>query len=169
MKSIGTPRQWMERWRLKKRGECIARSLPEAIDVMVVVMQAGLDFQVALTHYLIYAPAGPLREEWNLVQSEIRMGTSRADALRHLRERVPEPSLQETVRSILQGIELGASLTPLLRQQSQVLRRRRAMAAEKKAAVAPLKLMLPLFLFIFPTIFIVLLGPVVLQLLREHP
>ena len=153
-------RQWNDQ---RKRVPQIASALPEAIDLLVVVMQAGLDFQVALSHYLERAPEGPLRDELGLVQTEIRMGVSRVDALRHLRDRVPEPSLRETARTIIQGIELGSSLTPILKAQAQALRRRRSILAEKRAAVAPLKLMFPLFVFIFPTIFVVLFGPVVLM------
>jgi tight adherence protein C len=153
-------RQWNDR---RKRFPRIAAGLPEAIDLLVVVMQAGLDFQVALGQYLERAPEGPLREELALVQTEIRTGVSRADALRHLRDRVPEPSLRETARTIIQGIELGSSLTPILKAQAQALRRRRSTMAEKRAAVAPLRLMFPLFVFIFPTIFVVLFGPVVLM------
>jgi tight adherence protein C len=129
-------------------------------------MQAGLDFQVALSQYLERAPAGPLREELAKLQTEIRTGCSRVDALRHLRDRVPEPGLQETARTLIQGIELGSSLTPILKAQAQALRRRRSYQAEKRAAVAPLKLMFPLFVFIFPTIFIVLFGPVYLTVMH---
>ena len=145
----------------------IASALPEAIDLLVVVMQAGLDFQVALSQYLERAPEGPLREELGIVQTEIRTGVSRVDALRHLRDRVRESSLRETARTIIQGIELGSSLTPILKAQAQALRRRRSMLAEKRAAVAPLKLMVPLFVFIFPTIFVVLFGPVVLMTMHK--
>jgi tight adherence protein C len=153
----------------RRRNAEIAAALPEAIDLLVIVMQAGLDFQVALKQYLDRAPDGALKDEFALVQAEMNLGQSRADALRHLKQRVSEPNLQETVRTILQGLELGASLTPILRMQAQVLRAKRSLEAEKRAAVAPLKLMLPLFLFIFPTIFIALLGPVVLTILKDHP
>jgi tight adherence protein C len=159
----GRIRQWNYE---RKRCPQIASALPEAIDLLVVVMQAGLDFQVALSHYLERAPQGPLREELALLQTEIRTGVSRVDALRHLRERVPEPSLRETARTIIQGLELGSSLTPILKAQAQALRKRRSYMAEKRAAVAPLKLMFPLFIFIFPTIFVVLFGPVVLMALH---
>ena len=154
----------IQKWNYeRKRSPQIAASLPEAIDLLVVVMQAGLDFQVALSQYLERAPEGALREELGIVQTEIRTGVSRVDALRHLRNRVSEPSLRETARTIIQGIELGSSLTPILKAQAQALRRRRSYMAEKRAAVAPLKLMFPLFVFIFPTLFVVLFGPVVLM------
>jgi tight adherence protein C len=158
-------RQWNED---RKRLPLIAAALPEAIDLLTLVMQAGLDFQVALAHYLDRAPTGPLREELAIVQSEIRTGVSRLDALRHLGERVPDRDLRETVRAIIQGIELGSSLTPILKAQAKALRKRRAFDAERRAAVAPLKLMFPLFVFIFPTLFVVLFGPVALTVMRGH-
>lgn len=157
----------LKNWFWKRRRlRLIPAALPEAIDLLTLVMQAGLDFQVALIHYLERAPEGPLREELATVQSEIRMGVSRIDALRHLGERVPDRDVRETVRAIIQGIELGSSLTPILRTQARALRKRRAFEAEKRAAVAPLKLMFPLFVFIFPTLFVVLFGPVVLTIMK---
>ena len=155
-------RRWLEN---RRRSHQIPRALPEALDILTLVMQAGLDFQVALAHYLDRAPHGPLWEELAKVQSEIRTGSSRVDALRHLSDRVPDKDLRETVRAIIQGIELGSSLTPILRSQAKALRKRRAFEAEKRAAVAPLKLMVPLFVFIFPTLFIVLFGPVILSVM----
>jgi len=150
----------------RKRLPQMRAALPEAIDLMTLVMQAGLDFQVALVHYLERAPQSPLREELARVQSEIRTGVSRVDALRRLSERVPDRDVRETARAIIQGIELGSSLTPILRAQARALRKRRAFEAEKRAAVAPLKLMFPLFVFIFPTLFVVLFGPVVLTVMN---
>jgi len=157
-------RQWNSD---RKRFPLIAATLPEAIDLMVLVMRAGLDFQVAMQHYLERGPAGPLRDELATMQAEVRTGTPRLDALRRLHERVREPGLQETVRTIIQGIELGSSLTPILRVQAQALRKARSYQAEKRAAVAPLQLMIPLFVFIFPTLFIVLFGPLVLSFIQN--
>jgi tight adherence protein C len=159
--------QWdaaLRQWTIdRKRLPAIAAALPEAIDLLALVMQAGLDFQVALKQYIDHAPAGPLKEELTRVHREIQLGASRVAALKNLFQRVREPALKETARSIIQGIELGSSLTPLLRAQAQALRRRRAYQAEKKAAQAPLKLLFPLLVFIFPTIFIVIFGPLALN------
>lgn len=160
-------KQRFQTWNVnRKRMPLIRAALPEAIDLLTLVMQAGLDFQVALAHYLERAPQGPLREEMALVQSEMRTGSSRVDALRHLSERVPDRDTRETAQAIIQGIELGSSLTPVLRAQAKALRKRRAFEAEKRAAVAPLKLMFPLFVFIFPTLFVVLFGPVGLTVMN---
>ncbi len=157
--------RWFERRRKLRE---IPLALPEALDLLTVVMQAGLDFQVALAHYLEHTPAGALRDELGIVQSEIRTGISRVDALKHLAARVPDVDVRETTRAIVQGIELGSSLTPILRTQAKALRKRRAFQAEKRAAIAPLKLMVPLFVFIFPTLFVILFGPVVLSILLGH-
>lgn len=162
-RALKQARQFFEE---RRRLAAIASALPEAIDLLALVMRAGLDFQVALRQYLERGPAGPLREELARLEAEMRTGTPRLEALRGLRERVREPGLQETLRTVIQGIELGSSLTPLLRSQAKALRQSRAYQAEKKAAVAPLKLMFPLFVFIFPTLFIILFGPLVLSFLK---
>jgi tight adherence protein C len=153
-------RNWNED---RRRLPQIAAVLPEALDLLVLIMLAGLDFQVALAHYLEKAPHGPLWEELSKVQMEIRMGVSRVEALRHLAARTREPGLQEMARAAVQGIELGSSLTPVLRAQARALRKRRAYQAEKRAAVAPLKLMFPLLIFIFPTVLVILFTPLYLS------
>lgn len=152
----------MQALREKRRLREIAQALPEAVDLWVVVLQAGLDFQVALQQYLSWAPEGPLKTELLRLQADIRTGVGRVEALRRLRERVPEPGLQETVQTLLQGITLGSALSPLLKRQAQALRQRRSYEAEKKAALAPLKLMFPLFVFIFPTLLMAIFGPLYL-------
>jgi tight adherence protein C len=154
----------LKHWMLeRKRNKEIRASLPEAIDLWVVVMQAGLDFQVALGHYLEKAPHHALWDELSRLQNEIRTGASRADALRSLARRTTEPNLQETARTIVQGIELGSSLGAILRTQAQALRKRRAFDAERRAAVAPLKLLFPLMIFIFPTLFVIFFAPLAIQ------
>jgi tight adherence protein C len=155
-------------WENKRKIARISSALPETIDLVALVLQAGLDFQMALAQSVIHLPCGPLRDELALVQNEIRTGASRVDALRNLARRTPSPDLREIASSILQGLELGSSLAPLLRRQARVLRTRRALEAEKRAALAPLKLLFPLFVFIFPTLFIVLFGPVVLAVMKGH-
>ncbi len=140
--------------------------LPEALDLMTVVIQAGLDFQVALARYLEFSAGGALREEFAKVQRALQTGSSRADALRALAAGASCPELRQTAKAVLQAMELGSGLTPILRAQSRLLRKKRALAAEKTAALAPLKLLFPLFVFIFPTIFVVLFGPVVLAVMK---
>ncbi len=153
----------LELWRKRKRNSAIAQQLPESLDLFVLMLQAGLDFQVALDHYLETAPRHALYEVWSTFQTELRTGVSRRDALRNLIQRNDEPTLLETARALLQGLELGSSLSPILKTQARALRQKQAFRAEKQAAVAPLKLMFPLLVFIFPTLFAILLTPLWLQ------
>jgi tight adherence protein C len=156
-------RDWNDR---RKKGRHIRQAMPEALDLLALVLQAGLDFQVALQHYVDRGTPGPLRDELAKLQTEIRVGAGRVQALRHLMERHQEPSLREMAKSVIQGLELGASLAPVLRAQAQALRYRQSCDAEKAAAQAPLKLLFPLFVFIFPTIFIILFGPMAIQYMQ---
>jgi tight adherence protein C len=155
-------------WKSRREGRAqIRRALPEAIDLLALLLQAGSDFQVALAYYVNEAPAGALREAFAFTQQEMQLGVPRVQALKNLAARWPEPSLRETVQTLTQGLELGSSLAPLLRMQAQALRRQRGFAAEKKAAQAPLQLLFPLLVFIFPTILLVLFGPLALGVM-EH-
>jgi len=88
-------RRWNQR---RKRYPQIAAALPEAIDLIALVMKAGLDFQVALNYYIDWGPRGPLHDELVLVQTEMQLGSSRVQALRNMVQRTPEPSLRETPR-----------------------------------------------------------------------
>ena len=157
-------RRLRARLRRKRYLARLALGLPDALDLWILIMQAGLDFQVAVKHYVESAAESPLRREMQLLQSEIQTGTPRVQALQNLCVRAPEPFLKETMQTIIQGIQLGSSLTPLLRSQSQSLRQKFTCQAEKRAAQAPIKMMIPLFLFIFPPILLVLIGPVLLTL-----
>lgn len=152
----------------KKRNAAIAAALPEALDLWVIVMQAGLDFQVAIAEYLRRLPGGVLGEELQAYQADLQSGHSRLEAMQHLHARVSDSSFREFTRAVMQGLELGTPLTPVLKNLAQSLRQRRSLDAERRAALAPLKLMFPLFVFIFPTLFIVLLGPVWLAVSKGH-
>jgi len=112
-------------------------------------MQAGLDFQVALSQYLDARAGRSAARGAGDRPDGNPDGVSRVDALRHLRDAFGTQFAGDRA-AIIQGIELGSSLTPILKAQAQALRRRRSYMAEKRAAVAPLKLMFPLFVFIFP-------------------
>jgi tight adherence protein C len=162
---MNNPIEQLNQWRAKqKQKKRIDAALPAALDLMALVMQAGLDFQVALQKYVQEGPAGPLKEEWTALQQELALGASRKDALKHLAQHTCSDALRETARALTQGLELGSSLAPLLKMQARSLRQKMAFAAEKKAAQAPLKLLFPLFVFIFPTILAVLIGPIIMSI-----
>lgn len=143
----------------------IQKALPDVLDLLTVSVEAGLGFDGALAK-LTEKMKGPLVEEFNRVLQEIRVGVSRRDALANLGKRCDVPDLSLFTTSLIQADQLGVSIGNVLRVQSVSMRDKRKQRAEEKAMKAPIKMMLPLVLFIFPTIFIVLLGPAVIQILK---
>jgi tight adherence protein C len=107
---------------------------------------------------------GPLTEEFGLTLNEIRIGESRQDALKKLSERADTPEISGFTRAIIQADQLGISLGRILRVQATDTRQRRQAAAEEKAMKAPIKMLFPTVLFIFPAMFLVVLGPAFLNL-----
>ena len=137
--------------------------LPDVLDLLAVSVEAGLGFDGAVTK-LTEHMEGPLVDEFALTLGEIRIGESRHEALRKMTERVPAPELAAFVRSVVQADQLGISLGRILRVQAADSRLRRQAAAEEKAMKAPIKMLFPTVLFIFPAMFLVILGPAFLNL-----
>jgi tight adherence protein C len=107
---------------------------------------------------------GPLAEEFGLTLSEMRIGESRSEALKRLGERADTPEVSSFTRSIIQADQLGTSLGRILRVQAADTRLRRQAAAEERAMKAPIKMLFPTVLFIFPAMFLVILGPAILNI-----
>jgi tight adherence protein C len=149
--------------RARTRREHVRSELPDALDLLAVSVEAGLGFDGALTK-LTEHMEGPLCEEFTLTLNEIRMGESRHDALKRLVERVPATEMAAFVRALIQADQLGISLGRILRVQAADTRLRRQAAAEEKAMKAPIKMLFPTVLFIFPCMFIVILGPALLNI-----
>lgn len=147
--------------RTRKRREEMRRELPDALDVLAVSVEAGLGFDAALARLGQYLE-GPLVEEFLLVLAELRIGESRSTALRRMADRVDIPELTSVVSSLIQAEQLGSPLGRMLRIQAEESRGRRQVAAEEKAMKAPVKMLVPTALFIFPAMFVVILGPAVL-------
>jgi tight adherence protein C len=147
----------------RARRERIRGELPDALDLLAVSVEAGLGFDSALAK-LTEHMEGPLTEEFSLTLSEIRIGESRHDALKRFSERVGVPEVASFTRSIIQADQLGTSLSRILRVQAADTRLRRQAAAEEKAMKAPIKMLFPTVLFIFPAMFLVILGPAFLNL-----
>jgi len=143
----------------------IQKALPDVLDLLTVSVEAGLGFDGALAK-LMEKMKGALVEEFNRVLQEIRMGVTRRDALASLGRRCDVPDLSVFTTSLIQADQLGVSIGSVLRVQSVSMRQKRKQRAEEKAMKAPIKMMLPLVMFIFPTIFIVLLGPAVIQIVK---
>jgi tight adherence protein C len=149
----------------RSRKDEIRAQLPDALDLLAVSVEAGLGFDAAVAK-LTEQMQGPLIEEFSLALSEIRIGESRQDALKKLSERVATPELSAFVRSIVQADQFGISLGRILRVQAADTRLRRQAAAEEKAMKAPIKMLFPTVLFIFPAMFLVILGPAFLNLVK---
>lgn len=147
-----------------KREEAITKALPDALDLMTVSVEAGLGFDAALVKVVEKLP-GVLSNEFGRVLQEIKMGKPRREALRDLGHRANVEDLTTFLGSLIQADQLGVSIGNVLRLQSEQMRGKRRQRAEEKAMKAPIKMLIPLILFIFPTIFIVLLGPAALQII----
>lgn len=149
--------------RARRRRERAQEQLPDALDLLAVSVEAGLGFDAAvakLTEYL----EGPLIEELGLALREMRIGRSRQDALRKLAKRLDAPAVTAFVRAVVQADQLGISLGRMLRVQAEDARKKRQTAAEEKAMKAPVKMLFPTVIFIFPALFVVILGPAMLNL-----
>src|SRR5215210_2612687 len=150
---------------LKARGrrERVKADLPDALDLLAVSVEAGLGFDGAIAKITEHMD-GPLADEFSLTLGEMRIGESRQDALKRMADRVDAPELSSFTRAIIQADQLGTSLGRILRVQAADSRMRRQAAAEEKAMKAPIKMLFPTVLFIFPAIFLVILGPAFMNL-----
>lgn len=147
----------------KGRRERIRADLPDALDLLAVSVEAGLGFDGAIAK-LTEHMEGPLAEEFGLTLGEMRIGESRQDALKRMSERVDAAELSSFTRAIIQADQLGTSLGRILRVQAADTRLRRQAAAEERAMKAPIKMLFPTVLFIFPAMFLIILGPAFLNL-----
>jgi tight adherence protein C len=142
----------------------IARSLPEALDLLTACVQAGLGLDPALQRVGAALPEGPFREELRLTLEALRLGQPRREAFLALEARCGVPELGAVLRALLRSESRGIPLAPMLAGQSAQLRRLRSLAVQKAAAQAPVKMLLPLMGFILPVVFLVLFGPILLKL-----
>lgn len=144
----------------------INRSLPYVLDLMVLAMEAGLDFNSTVIKIVSEdTTGGSLPEELHVMLQEMKMGKTRRQALENLIERTESDNLKGIVGALIQADKLGNPLGPVLKVQAQVLRLKRSQRAEKLANEAPVKLMFPL-LFIFTSIFLVLFGNIIIKAIR---
>jgi tight adherence protein C len=151
--------------RIRKRRDAVQAALPDALDLLAVSVEAGLGFDAAISK-LVEHMEGALIDEFGLALSEMRVGEARQDALKKLSARIDSPELGAFVRAIIQADQLGISLGRILRVQAVDSRLKRQTAAEEKAMKAPIKMLFPTVAFIFPAMFIVILGPAMLNLAK---
>jgi tight adherence protein C len=154
---------WIVGNRATRRREEIGRELPDALDLLAVSVEAGLGFDGAIAK-LTEHMEGSLVDEMSLALGEMRVGEARAEALKKMAGRVDTPEVSSFVRAIIQADQLGISLGKILRVQASDSRLKRQAAAEEKAMKAPIKMLFPTVAFVFPAMFIVVLGPAFLGL-----
>ncbi len=150
---------------MKTRGrkEELRAELPDALDLLAVSVEAGLGFDAAISKLTEHMD-GPLADEFGLALGEMRIGESRSNALTKMMKRVDVPELSAFVRAIIQADQLGISLGRILKVQASDTRNRRQLAAEERAMKAPIKMLFPTVIFIFPAMFIIILGPAFMNL-----
>ncbi len=156
------PLMWL-RGALKKRYFSIMKSLPFVLDLLTLSVEAGMDFMSALQRNCEHRKLDALNEELIRMMREIQVGTPRRVALKNMSDRVGQPDLKSVAHALIQADELGVSIGSILRIQSEQLRDRRFDRAEKLANEAPVKMLGPLMLCIFPAVFVILLGPILMQ------
>jgi tight adherence protein C len=158
------PYMWLRR-RIVRRQAAILRALPDGLDLMAIGVSAGLSLDGAMLE-VVDRWEGELSRELNQVLNEIRMGAGRRQALLNLVERTQLEDIRLIIAALIQAEELGSNVSTTLTIQAEQLRIRRRQQAEEQARKAPVKMLLPLVFLIFPGIFVVILGPSVLQIYR---
>lgn len=156
------PNVWLTS-KIRRRRKEIERAMPDALDLLVISVEAGLGFDSAVQRLTDKAD-NALTREFRRVLAEIRMGRSRREALKEMVNRTEVPDLNTFVAAIIQADQLGVSISRVLSVQANQMRLIRRQRAEELAAKAPLKMLFPMVLLIFPAMFIVILGPSVPQL-----
>ncbi len=148
---------------VSQRQLAVRRSLPYVMDLLTLSVEAGLDFIAGVGKVCEKAKQGPLVDELSFTLREIQVGASRQQALRNLAVRLDMQEIRSFAALLIQADVLGASIGPVLRAQSELIRTQRFQAAERAGAYAATKLLFPLILFIMPAVFVVIFGPIALN------
>jgi tight adherence protein C len=157
------PEFWLGR-KIRARSQAIVLQLPDALDLLTISVEAGLGFDAALAK-VVEKMEGPLVDEFRQALAEVRMGRARRDALRDVANRADAQPVSNFIGAIIQAEQLGVPIAKVLQIQSQQLRIQRRQRAEEAAAKAPVKMLFPMVGCIFPTIFIVILGPAIITVM----
>ncbi len=161
------PNLWLS-LSISKRAEEIRNGLPDSLDLMVIAVESGLGLDAALMRVSdeMMSVYPDLSSEFQIATVETQMGRPRAESLMKMAERTAVQEMRVLVATIIQAEKLGTSIAKALRTQAESLRVKRRQKAEERAQKTAVKLLMPLILFIFPTIFIVLAGPAAIQLME---
>jgi tight adherence protein C len=147
---------------IKRRQEDIKRAMPFVVDLLALSTEAGLDFMGAIGKVVEKAKPSPLIQELEMLLKEIKIGSSRAEAMRSMAWRIDLMEVNSFVAVLISADEMGASIGKILRQQSEQIRHERFVRAEKAGAKATQMVLIPMMLFIMPAIFIIIFGPFIL-------
>ena len=162
------PEFWLK-GRIKKVKQIIVKELPDAIDLLGLCVNAGLDFMLSLKWVVEKSPPSVMIEELNTVLQEINVGKTRRDAIKDLASRYELPDLSTFARTLIQADKMGTSVTEALNILSEDMREARYRRGEQLALKAPLKMLVPLLLFIFPVVGILVAGPILLDFIENNP
>jgi tight adherence protein C len=153
--------------RARSRQKAIALQLPNTLDLLTISVEAGLDFMGAMRRVVEKHPPGPLKDELERFFKQTELGRPRREALREMASRVQLQDMTAVVSALIQADRLGVSIGPILSAQSEMSRIRRSQRAEKAAQEAPVKIMMPLIICILPSVFIMILAPVIIQMIMN--
>lgn len=162
------PRFWLK-GRISKIKNIIVKELPDAIDLLGLCVNSGLDFMLSLKWVVEKSPPSIMIDELNVVLQEINVGKTRRDAIKDLAARYELPDLSTFARTLIQADKMGTSVTDALNILSEDMRLARYRRGEQIALKAPLKMLVPLLVFIFPVVGILVAGPIVLDFVENNP
>ena len=162
------PEFWLKN-KIKKVKAIIVKELPDAIDLLGLCVNAGLDFMLSLKWVVEKSPKTVMIEELNIVLQEINVGKTRRDAIKDLAMRYELPDLSTFSRTLIQADKMGTSVTEALNILSEEMRLARYRRGEQLALKAPMKMLVPLLLFIFPVVGILVAGPILLDFMENSP
>lgn len=153
----------MLRTRANARKNRLILQLPDVLDLLTVSVEAGLSFDASLA-WIAEKAKGDLVDEFRILLNEISLGISRQEALSNMSKRCDCPDITMFISTLIQAEQMGISLGKILRVQGDQIRDKRKQKAREIAMKAPVKMLVPMVIFIFPTIFVVLLGPALIQI-----